>query len=122
MTGSWTSLVSATWAALGSRGVTVGCSKVEARWCITGVSGRVVADSEGHRTLPSSVEMMLGKSGWILGGLDFSEEGGLVIATLTRLVMTISTVASCSGEKRSGWWSSSITSGDTELSGDSVEV
>src|SRR6266702_4549634 len=103
MMGSWRSLVSATWAALGSRGVTVGRSKVEARWCITGVFGWVVADSEGCKMLPSSVEMMLGKSGWMLGGSDFSEEEGLVIATLTRLAMTISTAVPCSGEKGSGW-------------------
>src|SRR6266702_181799 len=98
MTGSWTSLVSATWAALGSRGVTVGCSKVETRWCITGVFGRVVIDSAGRKTFLPSVEMMLGKSGWMLGGLDRSEEG-LVIATLIRLAMTISTVSSFSEEK-----------------------
>src|SRR6266702_2988562 len=98
MTGSWTSLVSTTWAALGSKGVIVGHSKVEVRWCITGVFGRVVVDSAGRKTFPSSVETMLGKSGWILGG----SEGGLVIATLIRLAMTISTVSSFSGEKGSG--------------------
>src|SRR6266702_3564352 len=98
MMGSWTSLVSATWAALGSRGVTVGRSKVEARWCITGVFGRVMVDSGGSKTLPSSVETTLGKSGWMLGGLEFSEGGGLVIATLTRSAMTVSLAVSCSGE------------------------
>src|SRR6266702_5313830 len=102
MMGSCTSLVSVTWAALGSRGVTVGHLKVEARRCITGVFGRVVADSGGHKTLPSSVEMMLGKSGWILGGSEFSGGGGLIIVTLTRLAMTVSTAVSCSGEKGSG--------------------
>src|SRR6266702_5271598 len=100
MTGSWTSLVSVTWAALGSKGVTVGRSRVETRRCITGVFGQVVADSVGRKTFPSSVEMTLGKSGWILGGLVGSE-GGLVIATLTRLAMTISTVSSFSGGKGS---------------------
>src|SRR6266702_7130572 len=98
MTGSWTSFVSVTWAALGSKGVTVGRSKVEARRCITGVFGRVVADSVGRKTFPSSVETTLGKSWWILGG-SVGLEGGLVIATLTRLAMTISTVSSFSGEK-----------------------
>src|SRR6266702_1011121 len=98
MTGSWTSLVSTTWAALGSKGVIVGHSKVEVRWCITGVFGRVVVDSAGRKPFPSSVETMLGKSGWILGG-SVGSEGGLVIATLIRLAMTISTV---SGEKGSG--------------------
>src|SRR6266571_7722798 len=102
MTGSWTSLVSATWAALGSKGVIVGHSKVEARRCITGVFGWVVVDSAGRKTFPSSVETMLGKSGWILGGSVWSE-GGLVIATLTRLAMTISTVSSFSGETGSCW-------------------
>src|SRR6266702_3321777 len=96
------SLVSAMWAALGSRGVTVGRSKVEARWYTIGVFGRVVADSAGRKIFPSSVEMMLGKSGWMLGGSDLSEEG-LVIATLTRLAMTISTASSLSEEKGSGW-------------------
>src|SRR6266702_2097267 len=102
MTGSWTSLVSATWAALGSRGVTVGRSKVEARRWITGVFGRVISDSGGRKTSPSSVEMMLGKSGWILGGSEFLGEGELVIATLTKLVMTASTTVSCSGGEVSG--------------------
>src|SRR6266702_5047787 len=101
MTGSWTSLVSMTWAALGSKGVIVGRSKVEARQCITGVFGRVVADSAGCKTFPPSVETTLGKSGWILGGSVWSA-GGLVIATLNRLGMTISTVSSFSGEKGSG--------------------
>src|SRR6266702_6129659 len=100
MTGSWTSLVSATWAALGSKGVIVGRSKVEVRRCITGVFGWV-ADSAGRKTFPPSVETTLGKSGWILGGSVWSE-GGLVIATLTRLAMTISTASSFSGEKGSG--------------------
>ena len=95
------SLVSATWAALGSEGVIVGRSKVETRRCITGVFGRVVADSAGHKMFPSSVETTLGKSGWILGGSV--GEGWLVIATLTRLAMTISTVSSFSGEKGSCW-------------------
>src|SRR6266702_3757434 len=102
MTGSWTSLVSAMWAALGSKGVIVGRSKVEVRRCITGVFGRVVVDSAGRKTLPPSVEMMLGKSGWILGG-SVGSAGGLVIATLSRLAMTISTVSSFSGEKGSCW-------------------
>src|SRR6266702_5900424 len=102
MTGSWTSLVSTTWAALGSKGVIVGHSKVEVRWCITGVFGRVVVDSAGGKTFSSSGETMLGKSGWILGGSVWLERG-LVIATLTRLAMTISTVLSSSGEKGSGW-------------------
>ena len=88
------------WAALGSEGVTVGRSKVETRRCITGVFGRVVADSAGRKTSPFSVEMTLGKSGWMLGG-SVGSEGGLVIATLTRLAMTISTVSSFSGEKGS---------------------
>src|SRR6266702_1120416 len=98
MMGSWMSLVSATWAALGSGGV--GRSRVEMRRCITGVFGRVVADSAGRKTLPPSVVTMLGKSGWILGG-SVGTEGVLVIATLTRLVMTISTVSLSSGEKGS---------------------
>src|SRR6266704_5709145 len=102
MTGSWTSLVSVTWAALGSRGVTVGRSRVETRRCITGVFGRVVADSGGRKTSPSSVEMTLGKSGWMLGGSEFLGGGELVIATLTKLAMTVSTAVSCSGEKGSG--------------------
>src|SRR6266702_4968305 len=100
--GSWTSLVSATWAALGSRGVTVGRSKVEARRCITGVFGRVASDAGVRKTFPSSVEMTLGKSGWMLGGSEFLGEGALVIATLIRLAMTVSTTVSCSGEKGSG--------------------
>src|SRR6266702_6292288 len=103
MMGSWTSLVSMTWAALGSRGVTVGRSRVETRRCVTGVFGRVVVDSGGRRTSPSFVEMMLEKSGWMLGGSEFSGEGELVIATWTKLVMTVSTAVSCSGEKGSGW-------------------
>src|SRR6266702_1000667 len=102
MTGSWTSLVSATWAALGSRGVTVGRSRVETRRCVTGVFGRVISVSGGRKTLPSPVVMTLGKSGWILRGLVGSE-GVLVIATLTRLAMTISTVSSFSEEKGSCW-------------------
>src|SRR6266571_6967804 len=102
MTGSWTSLVSATWAALGSRGVTVGRPRVETRRCVTGVFGQVISDSGDRKTLPSPVEMTLGKSGWILGG-SVGSEGGLVIATLTRLAMTISTVSSFSGEKGSCW-------------------
>src|SRR6266702_3618220 len=101
MAGSWTSLVRAMWAVLGSKGVTVGCSKVEARRCITGVFGRVVVDSGGRKTFFPSTEMMLGKSGWILGGSEFSGEG-LVIATLTRLAMTISTASSPSKGKGSG--------------------
>src|SRR6266702_8834663 len=102
MTGSWTSLVSAMWAALGSKGVIVGRSRVETRRCITGVFGRVVADSAGRKTFPSFVETMLGKSGWILGGSGFFGEGGLVIATWTKLAMTVSTVVLCSGGKGSG--------------------
>ncbi len=94
--------MSATWAALGSRGVTVGRSKVETRRCITGVFGRVVVDSGGRRTFPSSVEMMLGKSGWMLGGSEFVGEGELVIATWIRLAMTVSTAVSFSGRKGSG--------------------
>src|SRR6266702_3303117 len=103
MTGSWTSLVSATWAALGSRGVVVGRSKVEARRCMTGVFGRVLVDSGGRKTLPSSVVMILGKSGWMLGGSESSGGGELVIATLTKLAITVSTAVSCSGEKGRGW-------------------
>ncbi len=80
----------------------VGCSRVDTRQCITGVFGRVMVDSGGLRTSPSLVEIALEKSGWILRG-DDSLGGGLVTATLIRLVMTISTAASCSGEKGSGW-------------------
>ena len=76
--------------------------RVETRQCITGVFGRVIVDSGGRRTSPSSVEMMLEKSGWMLGGSEFLEEGGLVIATLTKLAITVSTAVSCSGEKGSG--------------------
>src|SRR6266702_1031103 len=122
MTGSWTSLVSAAWAALGSGGVVVGCSRVETRWCVTGVFGQVMADSGGLRTSPSFVEMMLEKSGWILGGGGSSGEGDLITAALTRLAMAISTARSRSGVERGGWWSSSIASEDTEPSGDSVVV
>src|SRR6266702_4035017 len=121
MTGSWMSLVSAAWAALWSGGVVVGRSRVETRRCVTGVLGQVVIDSGGLKTFfPFSV-MMLGKSGWILGGAGSSGEGGLITAALIMLAMTISTVKSCSGEEGSGSWSSSISSG-TSLSGDSVVV
>jgi len=37
------------------------------------------------------------------GGSEFLGEGGLVIATLAKLAMTVFTVVSCSGEKGSGW-------------------
>jgi len=122
MTGSWTSLVSVTWAALGSRGVTVGRWRVEMRQCVTGVVGQVVADSGGRKTLPPLVEMILEKSGWMLGGSDSSGGVGPVIATLTRFAMTISMAMSCSWMRRGGWWSSPIASEDIESSGDSVVV
>jgi len=80
-----------------------------------------VVDSGGLRTSFPFVEMMLGKSGWMLGGGGSSGEGDLIIAVLTMLVMTISTVKLCSKVERSGSWSSSISSG-AELSGDSVVV
>src|SRR6266571_699003 len=121
MTGSWTSLVSAAWAALWSGGVVVGCSRVETRRCTTGVLGRVVADSGGLKTFFPFSEVMLGKSGWTLGGVG-SGEGDLITAALTMLAMTISMARSCSGVGGDGWWSSSILSGCTELSGDSVVV
>src|SRR6266702_5320460 len=122
MTGSWTSLVSVAGAALWSGEVVVGCSRVETRRCITGVLGWVVADSGGLKTFFPFSEMMLGKSGWMLGGAGSSGEGDLIIAALTMLAMTISTAALCSGVEGSGSWSSSISSGGTELSGDSVVV
>src|SRR6266702_6038614 len=102
MTGLWTSLVSAAWATLGSGGVVVGRSRVETSRCTTGVFGWVMADSGGLRTLPSSVVMTLEKSGWMLRGFG-SSGGGLVIATLARLAMTISTALFCSGTKGSNW-------------------
>src|SRR6266702_3437814 len=98
MMGSWTSLVSATWAALGDGGVIVGRSRVEARRCITGVFGRVVADSAGRKTFSFLLGRSSGKFGLILGGL-VGLVGEVVIATLTRLAMTISTVSSFSGGK-----------------------
>src|SRR6266702_3838022 len=122
MTGSWMSLVSAAWDALGSGGVVVGRSRVEMRRCITGVLGQVVVDSGGLRTSFPFVEITLGKSGWMLGGAGSSGEGDLITAALTMLAMIISTVESCSEVGRSGSWSSSISSGGTELSGDSVVV
>src|SRR6266571_4793922 len=122
MIGSWTSLVSAAWATLGSGGVVVGRSRVEMRRCVTGVLGRVMSDSGGLKTSFPFTEMTLGRSGWILGGAGSSGEGDLIIATLTMLAMTISTSALCSGVEGSGSWSSSISSGGTELSGDSVVV
>src|SRR6266702_8344606 len=121
MTGLWTSLVSAAWAALGSGGVVVGRSRVEIRRCTTGVLGRVVADSGGLKTSFPFTEMTLGRSGWMLGGAGPSGEGDL-IAALTMLAMTISIAKLCSGVGRGGSWSSSISSGGTELSGDSVVV
>src|SRR6266702_2801084 len=119
MARSWTSLVSMAWAALGSGGVVVGCSRVERSLCVTGVFGRVIADSGGHQSSPSFVEMTLEKSGWMLGGAGLSGEGDLITTALTRLAMTISTAKSCSGVVRGGGWSSSIA---IELSGDSVVV
>src|SRR6266571_4136562 len=121
MTGSWTSLVSAAWAALGSGGVVVGRSRVDMRRCVTGVLGRVVIDSGGLKTSFPFTEMTLGKSGWMLEGAGSSGEGDL-IAALTMLAMTISIVRLCSEVERGGSWSSSIPSGATELSGDSVVV
>src|SRR6266702_1487212 len=122
MTGSWTSLVSVAGAALWSGEVVVGCSRVETRRCITGVLGWVVADSGGLKTFFPFSEMMLGKSGWMLGGAGSMGEGDLITAALTTLAMTISTARSCSGVGRDGWGSSSISSGCTKLSGDSVVV
>ncbi len=122
MTGSWTSLVSVAWAALGSGGVVVGRSKVEIRWCTTGVLGWVVADSGGLKTSFPFFEIMLGRSGWMLEGAGSSGEGDLIIAALTMLAMTISTAKLCSRVGRGDWGSSSISSGGTELSGDSVVV
>src|SRR6266702_7127551 len=81
-----------------------------------------MADSGGLRTSPSFVEMMLEKSGWMLGGAGPLGEGDLITAALTRLAMTISTAESCSEVEGSGWWFSSIASRDTELSGDSIVV
>src|SRR6266702_2435603 len=121
MTGSWTSLVSATWAALGSRGVTVGHWRVEMRRCVTGVLGQVEVESGGRKTFPSSVEMTLEKSGWVLGGSDCSG-GGPVIATLTRFAMTASMAMSRSWMGRGDWWSSPTAPEDIESSGDSVVV
>src|SRR6266581_7902264 len=122
MTGSWTSLVSAIWAALGSGGVVVGRSRVEMRRCVTGVLGWVMIDSGGLRTSFPFTEMMLERSGWMLGGAGSSGEGDLITATLVMLAVTISTARSCSGVERGSSWSSSISSGGTELSGDSVVV
>src|SRR6266702_2374661 len=102
MTGSWTSLVSAAWAALGSGGVVVGRSRVHMRRCVTGVLGRVVIDSGGLRTSFPFSETMLGKSGWMLGGAGSSGEGDLIIAALTMLAMTVSTAKSCSAVERGG--------------------
>jgi len=81
-----------------------------------------VADSGGLKTSFPFVETTLGKSGWMLGGAGSSGEGDLIIAALTMLAMTISTAKSCSRVEGSGSWSSSISSGGTELSGDSVVV
>ena len=92
------------------------------RQCITGVLGQVVADSGGLKMFFPFSEMMLGKSGWMLGGAGLSGEGDLITAALTMLAMTISTAKLCSGVGRDGWGSSSISSGCTELSGDSVVV
>src|SRR6266702_1696600 len=89
---------------------------------MTGVFRRVVADAGGLKMSSFFVVMMLGKSGWMLGGAGSSGEGGLITAALIKLAMTISTVKSCSGVGRDGWWSSSIASRDTESSGDSVVV
>src|SRR6266571_9338646 len=100
MMGSWTSLVSMAWAALGSGGVVVGRSRVEMSRCVTGVFGQVVVDLGGCRTSPSFVEMILEKSGWILGGGGSSGEGDLITAALTRLAMSISTARSRSGVER----------------------
>src|SRR6266702_5477602 len=122
MTGSWISLVSGAWAALGSGGVVVGCSRVEVRRCITGVLGRVVVDSGGLKTSFPFTEMMLGRSGWVIGGAGSSGEGDLIIAVWTMLAMIILTARSCSGMGRGSSWSSSISSGGTKLSGDSVVV
>src|SRR6266702_4512887 len=122
MIGSWTSLVSVAWAALGSGGVVVGRSRVETRRCITGVFGWVVADSGGIKTFPPSVEMMLGEWGWMLRGFGSLGEGGLVTVTLIRLAMTISTAMLRSGVGRGDGWSSSIIPEDTEPSGDFVVV
>src|SRR6266702_3439016 len=55
MTGSWTSLVSAAWAALGSGGVVVGRSRVDMRRCVIGVLGRVVMDCGGIELSGDSV-------------------------------------------------------------------
>src|SRR6266702_2435431 len=122
MTGSWTILVSTAWAALWSRGVVVGRSRVETRRCTIGVLGQVVADSGGLKTFFPFSLMTLGKSGWMLGGAGSSGEGDLIIAVLTMLAMTISTAKLCSGVEGSGSWSSSISSGGTELSGYFVVV
>ncbi len=91
------------------------------RRCVTGVLGQVVVDSGGRKTFPSSVEMTLEKSGWMLGGSD-SSGGGPVIATLTRFAMTTSMAMSRSWMGRGDWWSSPIASEDIESSGDSVVV
>src|SRR6266702_6167528 len=122
MAGSWTSLVSMAWAALWSGGVVVGRLRVETRRCVTGVLGWVVIDSGGLKTFFPFLEMTLEKSGWMLGGAGLLGEGDLITAALTMLAMTISTARSCSGVGRDGWGSSSISSGCTELSGDSVVV
>ncbi len=114
--------MSAAWAALGSGGVVVGRSRVDMRRCVIGVLGRVVMDSGGLKTSFPFTEMTLGKSGWMLGGIGSSGEGDLIIAALTMLAMTISTARSCSEVGRGGSWSSSISSGGIELSGDSVVV
>src|SRR6266702_119386 len=122
MIGSWTSLVSALWAILGSGGVVVGRLRVEMRRCVTGVLGRVMIDSGGLRTSFPFIEMMLGSPGWMLGGAGSFGEGVLITATLVMLAATISTARLCSGVERGRSWSSSISSGGTELSGDSVVV
>src|SRR6266702_2258738 len=122
MTGSWTSVVSAAWAALGSGGVVVGRSRVDMRRCVTGVLGWVLIDSGGLKTSFAFTETMLGKSGWMLGGAGSSGEGDLIIAALTMLAMTISTAKLCSEVEGDGSWSSFISSGAIELSGDSVVV
>ena len=91
------------------------------RRCVTGVLGWVMIDSGGLRTSFPFTEMMLERSGWMLGGAG-SGEGDLITAALTMLAMTISTARSCSGVESGGSRSSSISSGGTELSGDSVVV
>ncbi len=114
--------MSALWAIPGSGDVVVGRSRVEMRRCVTGVLGWVMIDSGGLRTSFPFTEMMLERSGWMLGGAGSSGEGDLITATLVMLAVTISTARSCSGVERGSSWSSSISSGGTELSGDSVVV